>query len=237
MLASRARDSPCSARDWRLSSLRSTVATPSSTAMETRSWKRRFSSPLGPLTVTSEPSTLMSTPEGTSIGFFPTRLISPNLTHDFAPEPAPARFAIRQESLGGGYDHHAQATLDPGDVGGPAIDPVAGLGHPAQALDDGLVTVDVAKLDREGLARPGLGHVVTVDEAFLGEDAGDRLLELRRGHRHVVVTNGHGVADAGEHVGDGIGHHDYHDAFLTPGSSPREASSRTQRRHIPKSRR
>jgi hypothetical protein len=77
----------------------------------------------------------------------------------------------------------------------------------------------------------------TVDEALGGEDPGDPSFIFEDGIDTWSWPDGHRVADAGEHVGDGIGHHDYHDAFLTPGSSPDDASCRTQIRHMPKSRR
>ena len=59
---------------------------------------------------------------------------------------------------------------------------------------------------------------------------------LEEGMHDFLVPDRNRIADSGEHVGDRVGDH-YQDAFLTPGSSPRCASSRTQMRHMPKSRR
>src|SRR5690606_36228243 len=236
MLASRARVRPWSARDSRLSSERAALSTPSSSEIVIRSGRRRLNSPFGPFTVTCGPSTFTSTPEGTVMGALPTRLISPNLAYDLAAEPAPTRLPVREQALVSRADDHTQAALRSGNLRSTAVDPVAGLGDPAQALDHRPVPVRIAKLERQDLAGTGGGHVVTVDVALFGEDSGDLFLQLRRRHRHVVVSDGDGVADPGEHVRDRIGHHDYHDAFLTPGSSPLEASSRTQIRHMPKSR-
>src|SRR5690606_9542478 len=237
MLARRARESPCRAFDSWESSTRVTVATPFSIEIVTRSGKRRLSSPLGPFTVTSGPSTLISTPEGTSIGAFPLRLISPDLADDLAPEAAAARLPIGKQSLGGGHDYDTQSPLHPGQLGGTLVHPVAGLRDATQTLDHRTTPVHVPKAQGERLARTGRLHIVAVDVAFLGQDPGHLFLELGRRHADGLVADGLGVADPGEHVGDGVGHHDYHDAFLTPGSSPREASSRTQIRHMPKSRR
>jgi len=75
------RDSPCSERDSRSSSGRLTVMTPSSSDTVIGSAMVTDSSPFGPLTATSWPSTLTSTPLGTEIGFLPIRdmVFSPSL--------------------------------------------------------------------------------------------------------------------------------------------------------------
>src|SRR5690606_13327491 len=237
MLASKARESPWRAFDSRESSMRVTFATSSSTEMVTRSGKRRLSSPLGPFTVTSGPSMVISTPEGTVMGAFPIRLISPDLANDLASETAPARLPVGEQALGGGHDHDTQPSLHTGQFGGAPVDPVAGLGHAAQTLDHRAAPVHVTQVQGQRLAGTRRLHIVPVDEPFLRQDPSHLLLQSGGRHAHGLVADGHGVADPGEHVGDGIGHHDYHDAFLTPGSSPREASSRTQMRHMPKSRR
>src|SRR5699024_12536700 len=67
------RDSPCSERDSRSSSGRLTVMTPSSSDTVIGSAMVTDSSPFGPLTATSWPSTLTSTPLGTEIGIMTKR--------------------------------------------------------------------------------------------------------------------------------------------------------------------
>src|SRR5262249_2847726 len=46
-----------------------------------------------------------------------------------------------------------------------------------------------------------------VDEAFLLQDLGDAHLEARERDLHGLVTGEERVANASEHVGDGIGNH------------------------------
>jgi hypothetical protein len=82
-----------------------------------------------------------------------------------------------------------------------------------------------------------LAHVESIDEALIDEDLGDPYLLFGRWHGNTLMTDRNSVADSGEHVSNGIGcDHRYHEAFLTPGSSPLDANSRTQIRHMPKSR-
>ncbi len=82
MLATRVRVRPCSARDSRSSLGRVTFSEPSSSFStligEATVW---LSVPLGPLTVTEEPSMVTSTPAGTVIGSRPMRdMVTPYQT-------------------------------------------------------------------------------------------------------------------------------------------------------------
>ncbi len=76
------------------------------------------------------------------------------------------------------------------------------------------------------------------DEAFLLEDARDLALGARGRHDHLRVARPRRVADAREHVRDGVGdvHRSYQLDFVTPGSSPTSARSRKQMRHRAKRR-
>src|SRR5690349_25167844 len=62
---------------------------------------------------------------------------------------------------------------------------------------------------------------VALDVALLLEDGGERLLLLRGRHAHLVVHGDVGVAHAGEHVGNRIGHH-------------RQLTSRSEERRVGK---
>jgi hypothetical protein len=56
-------------------------------------------------------------------------------------------------------------------------------------------------VDRIASLHRRFGHVALTDQ-----DLGDALLELGRGYEHLVLVGHRGVANPGEHVGDGIGH-------------------------------
>jgi len=73
MLAMSERLSPCSARTFRLSELRSTVNTAASAFTEMPDGRVWESLPLGPSTRTAPVSTATLTPCGTGIGFRPIR--------------------------------------------------------------------------------------------------------------------------------------------------------------------
>src|SRR3990172_8525829 len=197
----------------------------------------RLSEPFGPLTVMWRPSTATVTPVGSGTGIFPIRLISPNLTYDFAAQTTTASLTIGEQALGSGNDDDAQATLDSGQFTGRGIDAVSWFGYPPDALDSREALPTVTEPDLQLPLRPFALHLEAVDIALGGEDARDALLEPGSRHDRFLASHHGGVAHPGEHVGDGIVHHGYHEAFLTPGNSPREASCRTQMRHIPKSRR
>src|SRR5690606_6693882 len=73
--------------------------------------------------------------------------------------------------------------------------------HPASLL--GVLHVDVQELAR---TRRVVGHGEPDDVALLLEQAGEGLLQLGGRHPDVVVHRDVRVADAGQHVGDGVGH-------------------------------
>jgi hypothetical protein len=70
---------------------------------------------------------------------------------------------------------------------------------------------------------PFFRDVVVADIALFLEDAGDLDLQLRARHLRGVVQRLVGVADAREHVGDGISEHllfSYQELFVMPGITP-----------------
>src|SRR5204862_7468438 len=69
--------------------------------------------------------------------------------------------------------------------------------------------------------------------ALFLEDARDALLQPGGRHLRALVQRLVGVADASEHVGDGIGEHCYQLDFVMPGMTPWCASSRRQIRQRP----
>src|SRR5687768_3498839 len=210
MLLTSERLRPCSARLWRWSSGRSTSSVPSSWRRVISPGSSRSSVPCGPLTATRRPSIVMSTPEGTGMGERPTRLIaaSPHVAEDLAAHATLARLAIGHEPLAGREHGHAQTAEHPRELVGLRVDTEAGLRHPTDARDRACALGRVLHLhfeDAAGAAGVVL-HAEPGDVALALEDGGQRFLELRRGHPHRVVHRRVGVADAGQHVGNGVGH-------------------------------
>src|ERR1700733_15181849 len=107
MLATRVRDSPCSARTLPSSLGLVTVRTPSFWAISMGSASCNDSWPLGPLTVTWRPSIVTSTPFGTETGSRPIRDIafsSPDVGEDFPAHAAPDGLLVGHQATGGGDD-------------------------------------------------------------------------------------------------------------------------------------
>src|SRR3954453_520787 len=212
MLLTSERVRPCSARFWRSSFGRSTSSVDSSWRTVISPGISRSRLPWGPFTRTTRPSSVMSTPEGTGMGDLPMRLMGgselPDETEDLAAHAGLASLSIGHQALAGGHHGDTQATKDPGQAVGLGVHPQAGLGHALDPGDGPGAVLRVLHADGEGLAGPviSVGHVEALDVALALEDGGERLLQLRGGHAHLVVHRHVAVADAGEHVGDRVGH-------------------------------
>src|SRR6478735_4930706 len=237
MFDTRVRDRPWSERFSRSSSGRSTsrVAVPPSpaslrTVMAPGMVRLRV--PLGPFTVTSAPLMVTSTPEGTEMGALPMRDMRgslPDVAEDFAADLALARLTVGHQPIAGGQDGHPEATEDTRDAVTLAVDPQAGGGDAPQAGDGAGPVGGVLHRDRQHVAgaRGGRGDGEAGDVALLLQDRGERDLLLGGRHAHLVVHRRVGVADAGEHVGDGIGQHRFlltSSPWSARGSRPRGPS-------------
>ncbi len=122
------------------------------------------------------------------------------------PTPALRACDVGQHTARCREDGDSEPAADLRDLLGPHVDAAARARDPLDALDDGLVVRAVADLDREGrLLRVGL-VAEAGDVAVLVQDARDLGLQLRLGHRDLGQASAAAVADAREHVGDGIGH-------------------------------
>src|SRR5215218_2804130 len=170
---------------------------------------RSESSPRGPLTVTRSGSIATLTPAGTGMGLRPIRLMtcSPHLRHDLATEARSARLVTGHDAMGRRDDRRAEPTLDLRDVGVVDVGPLAGTGHPLDALDHGLAVAGVLEShvdELAGVLRIGRLDLPAVDVALLLEDASELLLELRGRDRHDVLRRMRTVAHTREEVGDGI---------------------------------
>src|SRR4051812_7728408 len=174
MLKIRLRVSPWSARCSPRSEGRATWIRPSSffTSMSraTRSW----SSPLGPLTLTSSGSMVTSTPSGRSMGCLPIRLIgpvSPNPRHQLAAHARAARVVAGHHAARGGDDRGAHAAEDLGHVVGADVPPATRPGEPLDAADHRLAVLGVLQPHAKGAADPGRLDRELLDVALLVQDA------------------------------------------------------------------
>src|SRR5881398_708995 len=138
MFAINVRVRPCSARSSPRSVGRVTVIVPSSCAICMRCGTSWRSSPFGPETVTRPGSTETITPAGTSMGFFPIRLIVllPDVAEDFAADALGLGGAARDDAAGGGHDRDAHAAEDALAAILAGVDPPARLGHALEAGED-----------------------------------------------------------------------------------------------------
>src|SRR5436190_4108413 len=208
MFAIRVRVRPWSARSSPRSVGRVTVMTPSACSTFMRAGTSCVSSPSGPLTMTRPTDSDTLTLAGSSMGCLPIRLISlPDEAHDFAADPLLFRGARGDEPVRRRHDRDPHSAEHARKAVLARVDTAAGLRHPLEVGDDPLAAPAVLQLDHEGIEALALLHVEVRDVALLLEDARDALLQARGRHLRGLVQRLVGVADAGEHVGDGIGQH------------------------------
>src|SRR5690349_18239677 len=158
-------------------------------------------------------------------------------TKDFAADARGARLAIRHHAVRRGHDGDAEPVHDLGNLVLALVDAKAGLRHALELLDDRAARV-VAERDLELGLGFFTGDLEAVDVALVLEHLGDRDLHLRRGHHYGCLFRHLRVADARQHVGDGICHvhlfiPSYQLALTMPGTSPRIAYSRSLLRPRP----
>src|SRR5690606_31511514 len=203
-----ARLRPCSERVSGLSSGRARTTRPSSCLSTVIGSVTVWCSvPFGPLTVTSCPSIVTSTPLGTETGSRPIRdmlksLPLPDVGEDFAAHAALLGLLVRHQATGRRNDRDAEAAQDAGQVLLLRVDPEARLGDPADAGDGALPGGAVLQLHHEVLAHRGVLGAPALDVALLLEDLGDVRLDLGIRHRHGVVVSRIRVAQTRQHVCD-----------------------------------
>src|SRR5262249_33419011 len=188
--------------------------------------------PSGPFTEMLPLARFTSTPLGSGTGYLAILDMAVSIgcgcgaslgddAEDFTADAVGARLAVGHHAARGGEDRHAQAVHDARDVVAPLVHAQPGLRHPLQALDHRLAGV-VLERDGELLVAAAVfasraafvpdGEVL--DVALVLEDLGDRALQLGRRHHRLRMPDHLGVADADQHVGDGIGH--AHRSLLAP---------------------
>src|SRR3989442_2194509 len=207
-LATSARVRPCSALCWRESSARLKTTIPLSTA-QVIPRGRGLASPTYPSsTSTALPCTVTLTPEGRTMGCLPIRdmMFSPDVADDLAADAGLARIAGAQDTLRRRQDAQADAPHHRGDLVRAGVDASPRPAHHLDPRQDGTPLAVVAQRDPDVLERPLLDRRDRGDVPLPLEDRGDRQLHVRVRNLHARVPGPDGVPDAGQHVGDRVGH-------------------------------
>src|SRR5215208_3295428 len=196
----------------------------SSCLTDTPLFNGSVSVPFAPLMVIISGAMVAVTPCGRSTGAFATLLIK--LRHDaqdFSALSDGAGLAVGHYAFGRRDDHGAHATQNFRQLFGAAIDAQARLADSLDAVDHGAAVV-IFQADGEArLASTIVLQLEIGDIAFVSQYFDDGCLQLRGREAHLGLARGLAVADAGQQIGDGIGH--AHRAYLT--SSPsRDLESR-----------
>src|SRR5215204_4721480 len=160
MFATSDRVSPCRARSSPRSVGRVTVSSPSPCSIFMRCGTCCVSSPSGPLTMTLPGSIDTLTPAGSSIGFFPIRLMAlPDETDDFAADAFALGGLTRDQTPGRRHDRRPHPPEDARQPVLSSVDAAPRLGDALEVGDDPLAARPVLELDDERVVRPVLFRV------------------------------------------------------------------------------
>src|ERR1700733_5356599 len=181
-----------------------------STLTSTSSDSGIFCSPSLPFAVIMPPAMATCTPAGISTGYFPTRDIRAvpleHAAEDFAANIGSASLGIAHHALRRGQDGNTQAGVDPRQFLDFCIDATAGFGDPVDLLDDRFALV-ILQLDaqlRHTWAK--LLRGITPDEPFALQHTQYILPQLGCRSHADGMARALGIANAGQHIPDGIGH-------------------------------
>src|SRR5215218_8335400 len=218
MLAICARDMPHLERATFVWSRGSTVTPSAPIATFTSSGTTNDSSPLAPFTRTCCPSIVAVTPDGTTTGFLPTRDIarlpilfallrrSEDLAEHFAADVLLTCLMVRHHALWRGQDHDTEAVGDLRHGVNRGVHTTAGLRHPLDTPDHRLA-IEVFQLDLElGTAIAELGRRVVADVTLRLQDVEHTGAQPGTGGHDRTATTHLRVADAGQHIAQGIVH-------------------------------
>src|SRR5574340_546305 len=183
MLLTSARKVPAMAFAWMLPPTGANVSTPSFSAIDTSSDMPRLSEPRGPFTEIASPS-VTSTPFGNALG---------------------AGMTISHHTTRGGDNRDTQAIHDARKLFCTFVYAQTGLADTLDPLDHrtaGVILELQFEFGLAGLATDG----EIIDIAFVLQNLGDRHFDLGRRHRAGCFFNRLCIANAGQHVRDGITH-------------------------------
>ena len=124
---------------------------------------------------------------------------------DFAADVVGTSLLVGHNALGGGDDGNAESLQDAGQLFGAGVDTQAGLGDALEALDGLLLAGEILEGDADDALGAVLDQLEGLDVALSQKDLSDSLLHLGSGDVNSVVLGGAGIADTGQHVGDGVG--------------------------------
>src|SRR6185369_17291709 len=164
----------------------------------------------GPSTRTRPSPTCTLTPAGTVMGSLPMRdMVAslPDRADDLAADVLAAGIPIDQDALGRREDVHAEPAPHGGDVLHADVDAEARPAHAPHPGDHGAALPVVAQIDAQDVARRRVHDTPPPEIALVDEDARDLFLLPRPRHVDVRLARVVRVPDAGEQIGDGIGHH------------------------------
>src|SRR5215467_2940959 len=176
MLAISDRDSPCSARISPSSLGLVTVITPSACWTSIGADTSRLSSPLGPLTWTSRPLMVTSTPLGMVIGSRPILDMAgslPDVGEDFPAYALLLGLLIGHQARRRRDDRDAEAAEHSRQVVLARVHPQTRLRHPLEARDGPLSRGAELQRDHQIPANLGVLHLPAGDVALLPEDVRD----------------------------------------------------------------
>src|SRR6185295_2737432 len=136
-------------------------------------------------------------------------MTSPDLAEELAADLLLTRLTVAHDAAARGEDRDAHARTDTGDAIEADVDAAARSRHATNAVDGARLVLAVAEDEREGLASLAFALAHVIEIALALEHVGDVLLEVGVRHVHAVVPREAAVADASEHVANGIGHHGF----------------------------
>src|SRR5450755_551071 len=168
--------------------------------------------PFGPSKWTERPASTALTFPSSLMGSLPMRLMSVHRADQLAAHVLLAGLAVCKDALRGGENAGAETAEHARDVPHRDVAAESGTAHPADADDDRALVWPILELDRDFALNACLVLDVVGDEALRLEHPGNLHLHLRGGDDHLVVTRPRCIADAGQHVPNGVVHR--HDVIL-----------------------
>lgn len=119
--------------------------------------------------------------------------------------------------MGGGDDGDAESAEDAREVASFGVMAQAGARDAFEVGDDGLFVWAEFEEDGEDTLFVVVGDDEVEDEAFVFEDLSDGDFDIGSGDFDFIMEDGIGIADAGEHIGNGIGKSQEKDLLLPTG--------------------
>src|SRR5215472_13242820 len=240
MLAMCARVAPALVRDW-CGSAKLTCSFLSFSATLTPGPSGRLSEPFAPLMVTASAAMVAVTPAGNSTGALAildmmallAAARSGDDAQDFAALSDRARLLVGHDALRGRDDHRPHAPEHLRQLVLAAVDPQARTADALEAVDH-RPALEVLQADGEArLAAVGVEAEVG-DVALVLQHLDDGGLQARGIELHLGLAGGLAVTDAGEEIGDWIGHaHGFRSLTSLPSPGPGSPRGRPPRGFSP----